>query len=200
MKKIAMLAGTYCLAISLLSCGNKQQGQSQAGTTPQAPAKDTSKQGLIQAIKAVEAKLKSTPTLDTYTANLAISAYLDYAKHFPDDTLSAAFLFNAGGLASSTGQYPRAITLYQNVTSKFPQSRLVPECLLVEGFIFDNNMNDTANARKRYTELVEKYPHDSLATQARQAIKFLGKTPDEIGKEFEEQNKKKTKEHKKTPA
>ncbi len=198
MKKLVMLAGTYCLIMSVISCGNKQQGQTQ--TINNAPAKDTSKAGLLQTVRAVEAKLKTSPTLDAYTANLAISAYLDYAKYYPTDTLSAAFLFNAGGLASSTAQYPRAITLYQNVSSKFPQSRLIPECLLVEGFIYDNNLNDTANARKKYNELVEKYPHDSLAIQAKQAMKFLGKTPDEIGKEFEEQNKTKPKEHKKAKA
>jgi hypothetical protein len=198
MKKLILLAGTYCAVMLMISCGNKQQ--SQAASTTQASAKDTSKPALLQAVRAVEAKLKTTPTLDSYTANLAITAYLDYAKHFPDDTLSAAFLFNAGGLASSTSQYPRAVTLYQNVTSKFPQSRLVPECLLVEGFIFDNDIHDTANARKKYNELIQKFPNDSLSIQAKQAIKFLGKTPDEIGKMFEEQNKQKTKGHKKTQA
>lgn len=197
MKKLILLAGTYCLYMSTISCGNKQQSQS---TAAQGPVKDTSKQALLQTVRAVEAKLKSSTTLENSTANMGITAYLDYAKHFPTDTLSAAFLFNAGGLASSTQQYPRAISIYKSVGDRFPQSRLLPECLLVEGFIFDNDMHDTANARKEYSELVQKYPNDSLSIQARQAIKFLGKTPDEIGKMFEEQNKAKIKAHKKTQA
>lgn len=199
MKKLALLAGTYCLILSIVSCGNKQQNQTTA-TMPQTPVKDTSKQALLQAVRAVEAKLKTSQTLEPVTANIAISAYLDYAKYNPTDTLSAAFLFNAGGLASSTQQYPRAISIYKSVTDRFPQSRLVPECLLVEGFIFDNDLHDTANSRKKYSELIQKYPNDSLSVQARQAIKYLGKTPDELGKMFEEQNKEKTKTHKKTQA
>jgi len=198
MKKLILLAGTYFAVMSMISCGNKQQ--SQAASTTQAPAKDTSKPALLQAVRAVEAKLKTSPTLDSYTANLAITAYLDYAKHFPDDTLSAAFLFNAGGLSTSTAQYPRAITLYQNVSNKFPQNRLVPECLFLQGFVFDNDMHDTANARKRYNELIQKYPNDSLSTQAKLALKYLGLSADELGKKFEEMNKEKMKGHKKTQA
>jgi len=200
MKKIAILAGAYCLAISLLSCGNNQQSQNTVNTANQAPAKDTSKQGLLQAVKAAEAKIKSSPTPDDDSYNLAITAYLDYAKHFPQDTLSMFFLFNAGQYASNSRQFPRAITLYQNIQTRFPNSKLIPECIFLEGFIYDNSMKDTANARKKYNELIEKYPHDSLSIQARQMIKFLGVSDDELGKRFEEQNKKKIKEHKKTPA
>ncbi len=181
------------MVISLLSCGNKKQSQDQAGT---AAAKDTSKQGLMQAVNAVQTKLNTSASLDPATANMAINAYLDYAKHFPDDTLSTFFLFKAGEYASSTGQFLRAISMYENILSKYPQSRLIPECLFIEGFVYDNNLNDTAKARAKYMEVVEKYPNDNLAAQAKQAMKLLGKSPDEIGKEFEKMNKGKDKKPK----
>ncbi len=200
MKKLTLSIAAYCIFLSIAGCGNKTKDQGQGNSTT-AVAKDTSGQALMQAVRAVEGKLKASATLETFTANLGIAAYLDYAKYYPGDTMSAAFLFNAGGLASSTGQYAKAIDIYNNVVTKYPQSRLVPECLLVEGFIYDNNLQDTAKSRQKYTELVTKYPNDSLSIQARQAMKFLGKSADEIGKEFEEQNKAKEKKaHKKTQA
>ena len=200
MRKLTLSIAAYCIFLSIAGCGNKTKDQGQ-GNNSTAVTKDTSRQALIQTIKAVETRLKASSTIETYTGNLAIAAYLDYAKYYPADTLSTAFLFNAGGLASSTGQYAKAIDIYNNVVTKYPQSRLVPECLLVEGFIYDNNLQDTAKSRQKYMELVIRFPNDSLATQARQAMKFLGKSADEIGKEFEEQNKaKEKKEHKKTQA
>jgi TolA-binding protein len=195
MKKIVMLAGTYCLLMSMFGCGSGSKNQN---GTANGTAKDTSKQGLLQTVKAAEAKVSSSQTLDAYNANLAISAYLDYAKYFPTDTLSAAFLHNAGMLASSTQQYGRAITLYENVVTRFPQSRLVPECLFTVGFLFEDKMKDTANAHKRYSELIEKFPTDHWADQARGELKYLGISSDELGKKFEEMNKDKTKDNKKT--
>ncbi len=202
MKKLIILAASSCIFLSIAGCGNNKPKPAACPATDANGRLDTSKEALFQTVRAVESKLKASPTLETYTGNLAITAYLNYAKYFPADTLSTAFLFNAGGLASSTGQYPRAISIYDTVVSKYPHSRLVPECLLVEGFIYDNNLQDTANSRKKYMELVTRYPNDSLSIQAKQAMKFLGKSADEIGKEFEEQNKakEKAKEHKKVKA
>ena len=194
MKKVVMLAGTYCLLMSMLSCGNSQKNQN--GTTN--AAKDTSKQGLLQTIKAAEAKVSSSQTLDAYSANLTISAYLDYAKYFPTDTLTAAFLHNAGILANNTQQYGRAITLYENVATRFPQSRLVPECLFAEGFLYEDKMKDTAHAHAKYNEVIAKFPNDNWAEQARGELKYLGISSDELGKKFEEMNKNKNKGNKKT--
>lgn len=194
MRKVVIMAGLYCIAASLISCGNKQQSQNQANATP---AKDTSKQALTEAIKAVQAKLNASQSLDPTMANLAINAFLNYAKYYPDDTLSVVYLFKAGEYASSIGQFQRAISMYDNILTKYPQNRLIPECLFIEGFVYDNNLNDTAKARARYMQVIEKYPNDNLASQAKQAIHLLGKTPDEIGKEFEKRNKEKAKANKK---
>ena len=153
-------------------------------------AVDTSRDALLQTIRAAEAKLKTSQTINNFDGNLTVTAYNNFANHFPNDTLSAAFLFNAGGLESSMGDSKMALDFYARVIKQFPNSRLVPECLLVEGFIYDNNLNDTAKARAKYQELINRFPNDSISTQAKQAIKYLGKTPEEIGKEFEEKNKK----------
>ena len=67
----------------------------------------------------------------------------------------------------------------------------MPQCLLAEGYLYNDKLKDTANAHKKYSELIEKYPNDHLAQDAKMEIKYLGKTPDEIGKMFEEQNKQK---------
>lgn len=168
MKKYALLA-VSCSAFILLSCnGNKKE--------------------LLQKVRDAEAKLKTSPAINGTNGNAAITAYTDYASHYPDDTLSTAFMFNAAGIASSLGQYNKAVDMYENIRTKYPDSRFVPECLLVEGFIYDNNLNDTARAHAKYQELINKFPGNALSKQAAQAIKLLGKTPDEIGKEFEAKN------------
>jgi tetratricopeptide (TPR) repeat protein len=188
MRKYLIYAASLFAFIYSTGCSNSERPAHNTGVQGTQP--DTSRQALLQVVRAAEAKLKTTQTIDAFNGNITITAYNNYANHFPNDTLSAAFLFNAGGIASSMGQYTQALGFYNNVCTKFPNSRLIPECLLVEGFIYDNNLNDTAKAHAKYSELINRFPNDSISTQARQAIKLLGKTPEEIGKEFEEKNKK----------
>jgi TolA-binding protein len=188
MKKVTLLVASYCILLTMAGCGGNKQSNN--GTASNAPAKDTSRAGLLAAVKAVETKLNS-PTFNAYNSNLAIIAYTDFAKYFPNDSMTAGFVFKAATQALTLGQNDKAISLYDMVATKYPQSRYVPQSILGEGFIYDNNMKDTAKAHAKYSELIQKFPNDSLASNARQAIKLLGMTPDEIGKYFEKMNKEK---------
>jgi tetratricopeptide (TPR) repeat protein len=200
MKKLLLLAASYCVFLSIAGCGNNKPKPAACPATDVNGRLDTSKEALFQTVRAIESKLKASPTLETYTGNLAITAYLNYAKYFPADTLSTAFLFNAGNLASNIGQSDKAISIYEEIIAKYPKSRFVPKSLFLEGFLYDSKMKDTANARKKYMELINNYPNDSLTIQAKQVIKYLGVSDEDLGKKFEEMNKAKNKEYKKVKA
>lgn len=165
-------------------CGNKQQSQS-GNTLSQDSIKKTS----INAIQAAEANIKSLTTLDTYNANLAITAYTKFTSQFPDDTLAPLFLFKAANMAMSSGQYQRALGFYDNICAKYTNFKKIPDCIFVEGFIYDNNLKDTAKAHAKYQEVITKYPNNELAAQAKAAISVLGKSDEELMKEFEAKNK-----------
>jgi TolA-binding protein len=184
MKKIAYSVIIVASLAYLCAC---KHGQGNAGTTS---GQDTSKATYLNQVKAIEAKLKNATTINSIDANLAITAYTKYAGQFPDDTLSPKFLFKAGSLAMSSGQYQRALGLYDDICNRFPKFNQTVDCIFVEGFIYDSYLKDTAKAHAKYSEVIAKFPDNNLAQQAKAAISALGKSDEELIKEFEAKNKK----------
>jgi TolA-binding protein len=187
MKKNWLPVFAIVIASFMASCSSKQQSQNQQST---APAQDTSREALLNAVTAAETNLKTLTTIDAYNANLVITAYTKFVGHFPNDSLAPRFLFNAAKWAMSSGQYPRALSFYDNICAKYPTSKKIPDCIFVQGFIYDSYLKDTAKARVKYQEVITKYPDNELAAQAKAAISALGKSDEELMKEFEAKNKK----------
>ena len=169
------------IAISLCGCGG--------GTKS---ANGLNKQTCLDSIKSIEAKLKTMQMPDAATYNRAINAYMLFATNFPDDSAAPASLFNAANITMSINQYKRAINMYDTITIKYPAFRRVIDCYFNSGYIYDDKLKDTAKARAMYQMVIDKYPHDTVLTpQAKAAIAILGKSYDEVIKEFEEKNKNK---------
>src|SRR6185312_4659393 len=185
MKKNHLPVIAFVLGSLAAGCGSKQQSQN--ATT--APSLDSVKKTDINAIHAAEANIKALTTLDTYNANLAITAYTKFTAQFPDDTLAPVFLFEAAKMASSSGQFQRALGFYDNLCTKYSNFKRIPDCIFIEGFIYDENLKDTAKAHAKYQEVITKYPNNELAPQAKAAISALGKSDEELMKEFEAKNK-----------
>ena len=51
---------------------------------------------------------------------------------------------------------------------------------MIGNYIYDNQLNDTAQAHKCYQRLIDEYPDSELVDDARKSIEYLGLTPDEI--------------------
>jgi TolA-binding protein len=174
-----------CSVPFLFGCKNGQNQSSAGG-----PSQDSLRAKDIRDVRAIETKLKDITTLDNYNANLAITAYTKFATQFPDDSVTPKFLFKAASLAMSSRQYQRALGFYDNVYTKYPNFNQAPDCIFVEGFIYDSFLKDTAKAHAKYQEVITKFPNNNLAQQAKAAIAALGKSDEELIKEFEEKNKK----------
>lgn len=55
------------------------------------------------------------------------------------------------------------------------------------GFVYENDLNDLENAKQTYEAFLQKYPNDpDFADDAQMALKNLGKSPEELIKEFEQ--------------
>jgi outer membrane protein assembly factor BamD (BamD/ComL family) len=189
MKKYIRFIAFCSIASSMISCSGGQK-QNSASTNS---AQDSSRDGLITNVKTIEAKLSTLPTLDSYNANMAVNAYTRFSNKFPDDSVAPKFLFKAANITMSIGQYDKAIKLYAGICTKYPSFKYVPDCIFVQGFIYDTYMKDTAKAHAKYQEVITKYPDNNLAEQAKAAIAALGKSDEELIKEFQEKNKKKGK-------
>lgn len=92
----------------------------------------------------------------------------------------------AAGLAKSAGQFNKAVQLYSRVSDIAPERARV--AMFMQGFIYENDLNDLVKAKAAYEAFLAKYPDDpDYADDARLALKMLGKSPEEIVKGFEKQ-------------
>ncbi|TAE51777.1 MAG: hypothetical protein EAZ89_09600 [Bacteroidetes bacterium] len=113
------------------------------------------------------------------------AAYEEVAGKLPeDDARVSAFLYHA---AENYELLPdgldKAISLYDRVQKNYPASEEAALALFNQGFIYNNNLLDTARARRVYTEFIQRFPAHELADDADFEIKTLGLSPDSLLKD-----------------
>ena len=55
------------------------------------------------------------------------------------------------------------------------------------GFVYENDLNDLVKAKATYEAFLQKYPNDpDFADDAKTALTMLGRSPEDIIKEFEQ--------------
>ncbi|MGZ4049537.1 MAG: tetratricopeptide repeat protein [Bacteroidia bacterium] len=184
MKHIKIIAATYLFTL-LSSCGNNEN--------PQQPvkSKEAIRAELLNCVKVQEKEMHKSPELNNVTAGLAIKAYYDFISMFPDDSLSPDFIFKSAEIATATQQYPQALQDYQTIENKYPNYKLYPESLFLQASLLDNFMNDDAKAKVVYQKVIDKFPASSYANDAKAAISNMGKSDEELHKEFMKKNKEK---------
>jgi outer membrane protein assembly factor BamD (BamD/ComL family) len=116
-----------------------------------------------------------------------VDMYVNYTDSYPQDSMAVEYLFKGAEFCLNLGEGQRAISLYDRVINEYPDFRKVPECLFLKGYVYENYLGDLENARAIYLEFIETYPDNEFADDAQVSIQNLGKSPEELIKEFEAQ-------------
>ncbi|MFT6849424.1 MAG: tetratricopeptide (TPR) repeat protein [Sphingobacteriales bacterium] len=121
-------------------------------------------------------------------ANKLVQEYMEYADLYTEDSKSPAYLYKAADLSNGLGMPLNAIKLYERVYSDFPEYEKAPLCLFISGFIYENQVRNIGKAKEKYDLFLEKFPNHQLKHDVEVTLKNLGKTPEEIIQEFENQS------------
>jgi outer membrane protein assembly factor BamD (BamD/ComL family) len=138
----------------------------------------------VRNINKMEKKLNKLLMNDTATVSALVVKYEDFAKKYPNDSLSPEFLFRAGGICLNAGKTLKALELYKSVAFKFPGSKWTPYSVFMQAFVEDNYLRDFDIAKIHYQQVVAGYPNHPLADDAVQALEYLGKSAEEMLKEI----------------
>lgn len=160
-----------------------------ACTSPEVK-QELAKEDYTNKIDSLEKKLHQAQIIDNSTGVDMIAAYTSYAEHFPEDTITPDYLFKAGEIASSVKQGQRAINIYNSICEKYPSYKKIHYCLFLQAFIYETQLNNLEKAKEIYNKVIEKYPNESISNDAKACIQNLGKSDEELIKEFESKNKK----------
>ncbi|NVO18236.1 MAG: tetratricopeptide repeat protein [Bacteroidetes bacterium] len=147
-----------------------------------------SREKMISRLDEMDKALTASHPADSVKVGELISAYQGFAHKYPKDSLAPLYLFKAAGLCMSFNKSIQALDIYRAIRADYPTWRKAPDCLFLEGFIFENNIKDLAKAKQVYTEFIAQYPNSELRDDAENAIKYLGKPLDEVIREFEAKN------------
>ncbi len=154
------------------------------------------------------AKLNQQSSPDEYLVNLAKSIFPDtmnsydkekafnyvdaceaYALVLPNSDKAPEFLFSAAQTSKLLQTYDKCISLFDWIVEKYPNHPKAESASFMKGFIFDNDLKDTATAHKFYNEFIQKYPKSEFVDDAQMLIKNLGKSEEEILQELQKKNK-----------
>lgn len=96
-------------------------------------------------------------------------------------------LMRAGGLSKSAGDPNTALRLYYSVAEKMSGHPKAPTALFMMAFIYETDLKDMEKAKSTYERFLEKYPNDpDYADDAANALKYLGIPPEELIKQFQQ--------------
>ena len=167
MTKKILIVMIASVSVLMVSCGNE-------------------KQKMNDEISSAEQKLKndSSVVIDKQKAAEVIHLYLAYAEKFKDDSLSAEYLFRAADVTNGIHQPDKAIELYERV-QQFKSYSKTPVSLFLQGFIAETELQDMQRAKEYYEKFLKQYPDHKLANDVKITIANLGKSPEELIKEFE---------------
>lgn len=109
----------------------------------------------------------------------------NYAAAFPNDSVSAGFLYRAAEISRANGNFDHALVLYEKILSNHATSPLAAKALFMKAFTLDNDLKRLEDSRTVYEEFLKKYPDDDFADDASFLLKNLGKSEEEIMRQFE---------------
>lgn len=122
---------------------------------------------------------------DKKAAFLLVKNYMDFADKFPTDSLAPAFLFSAGKVSMNINDPNLALRNFEKLINQYSTYKFSSDALFLEAYIFENFLSDTTKARVIYSRFLKENPMHDFADDAQASLQNIGKTSEELIREFE---------------
>jgi tetratricopeptide (TPR) repeat protein len=125
----------------------------------------------------------------------------EFVEKYPENPMSADFLYKAGLMAMTVAKASetseetelysqKALAIFDNIQKIYPDFSGVKNSMLNKGVVYDDILHDYENAEIYYRAFIAKYPTDTLAINIESYLQYLGKSPEDIIAEIEQNRKK----------
>jgi tetratricopeptide (TPR) repeat protein len=113
-----------------------------------------------------------------------MKSYTTYRKNYPEDSVNVEYLFHAAEIYRMEGDPLRAVSCYHQVFTQYPQSEKQPVALFMEGFLYENELNDLLKAREKYQLFIANFPDHPLYKDVNFSLANLGKNAETLLQEI----------------
>ncbi len=156
----------------------------------QQPSTEVSEESLTDRIARLERNLYDADgRLNIDQANELIASYLEFSTEYADHELAPEMLFKAADISINFPNTRRTLVLLNRITDNYPAFEKVGLAAFLKAFVYDTQLGDTARARTLYQEFIEANPAHAFVPEAEAAIRNLGKSPEDLIREFEQMNR-----------
>ena len=173
MKKILLSSLAVILMTAMISCNLRTQDP-------------------VEKIETLEQELFSEDAVfdeeGRKKARELVQLYIAYADAHPKDPESPGYIFKAADISMNLLDAGKAINLYNKIVYHYPDFEKAPESLFLVAYIYENYLESYGKAEEIYELFIAKYPEHEFADDAEMSIKNMGKSPEELIREFEERN------------
>lgn len=168
-RKVALIV-TISSTVLVTSCKNAQEKQ-------------------YEELVTIENSLFGEQTeLNDSIARLFLQKADQFTKEYKNDPKTPEVLFKQGEVLNGLKSYNFAIRKFQQVFLVYPKSSKAAESIFLCGFIYDTYLQNYEEAGNYYRKFIRMYPNHSFVKDAKTSLENLGKTPEELVKEFEKKN------------
>lgn len=141
----------------------------------------------LKSIKELEEiAFSDVDRFDTSTAYALVRNYGMFASENPTDELTPNYLFKAADLSMALNRSELAIDYFDRIIADYPDYSKAPYSMFLRAFVYDEQLHNMEKAKAGYEDFIKKYPDHEMADAARFSLKNLGKSPEELIREFEE--------------
>ncbi|MPL63204.1 hypothetical protein SDC9_08825 [bioreactor metagenome] len=114
-----------------------------------------------------------------------LDAYTAFVDNHAADTMAPLYLYKAINLSMGINNGALAMQLTDRMLNEYPKYSRIPETVFLKAYIYENQLSNLGLALKTYQDFLSRFPEHDLADDAQAAIDNLGKSPEELIREFE---------------
>ena len=171
---LSLLAGLFMFG--LVACGTEDGSGEQASGVEELEAR-------YQALLDQPADGKQMDEVWSTMKDLAAAYYQRGAESAdgegPED------MYRAADLYSASFEYNEAVKIYDEIIDQHADHKRAADALFAKGFIYNDKIGDTAQARAAYTQFLRQYPDHQMVQAAQTEIQLLGVPAEEWLKRIE---------------
>jgi outer membrane protein assembly factor BamD (BamD/ComL family) len=170
----------YIVLFGLLlnACNNSQQSNNEDG------AKLLSSEKIRQ--QEVQLMNSKTMVADQGKAANLVKDYVSFANKYHTDSLAPEYLFKAAELDANVLGAGQAQNIYDRIIANYPGYRKMPQVYFLKGYVYEQRIHDKDQAKIYYEKMIKKFPDHPLSIDARQLVKHLSLTDEELIKRLKE--------------
>jgi tetratricopeptide (TPR) repeat protein len=129
--------------------------------------------------------------IDQAAAAKAIEAFTNLAHYCPGDSTSPVYLVKTAQVARAINNIPQARLALDKCLTDYPNFKDRAAALFLLAQLYDEvtYLNDEQEAKALYQKIIDEHPGSPWAESAKGAIRFIGKTDQQIMEELKKKNK-----------